>query len=394
MNRLFLALLLALPLAVGAQGVGIGTPTPHPSAALDVAATTQGLLLPRLTAAQRAAIAQPAAGLLVFQTDGTVGLYYYNGVSWLNLTSGRVPDADGATPGGVSTLAGLAGAAGLANGPGAGARFDTPYGVAVDASGKVYVADSNNNALRLVSAAGLVTTLAAGFNGLRGVAVDAAGTAYVTDRGNHVIRQISPAGVVSILAGAVGVQGSTDGPAAAARFRFPFGIAMGPGGAVYVTDTGNSSVRRIAAGVVTTLATGLNTPTGMAVDAAGTMYVVETFNHVIRQISPAGAVSTLAGAIGAPGSADGPAAAARFNFPYGVALGTNGTLYVADASNASIRQITAGVVTTLAGLAGAGGSTDGTAAAARFLSPFGIAVDATGAVYVSDSGNDTIRVIR
>lgn len=204
MKRVYLALLLALPLLTRAQGVGIGTPTPHPSAALDVAATTQGLLLPRLTAAQRAAIAQPAAGLLVFQTDGTVGLYYYNGVSWLNLTSGRVPDAGGATPGGVSTLAGLAGAAGLANGPGAGARFDTPYGVALGTNGTLYVADASNASIRQITA-----------------------------------------GVVTTLAGLAGAGGSTDGTAAAARFLSPFGIAVDATGAVYVSDSGNDTIRVI-----------------------------------------------------------------------------------------------------------------------------------------------------
>lgn len=193
MKRVYLALLLALPLLTRAQGVGIGTPTPHPSAALDVAATTQGLLLPRLTAAQRAAIAQPAAGL-----------YYYNGVSWLNLTSGRVPDAGGATPGGVSTLAGLAGAAGLANGPGAGARFDTPYGVALGTNGTLYVADASNASIRQITA-----------------------------------------GVVTTLAGLAGAGGSTDGTAAAARFLSPFGIAVDATGAVYVSDSGNDTIRVI-----------------------------------------------------------------------------------------------------------------------------------------------------
>jgi len=410
MKRVYLALLLALPLLTRAQGVGIGTPAPAPSAVLDVVSDTQGVLLPRLTAAQRDGIAAPAAGLLVFQTDGTVGLYYFDGVVWLNLTSGRVPDAAGAAPT-VSTLAGQALLTGLVNGTGAAARFNTPGGVAVGTDGTVYVADYTNNAVRKVTPAGVVTTLVAGLNRPRAVAVDAAGTLYVTDTNNHVIRQISPAGVVSTLAGQVGVQGSANGTGTAARFFIPSGVAVDAGGTVYVADTGNRTIRVIApGGVVTTLAglagvqgsangTGAAarffTPFGIAVDAAGTVYVGDFGDHTIRQITPAGAATVLAGAFGAIGSADGPALAARFSYPAGVALGPDGSLYVADGGNATVRKISpGGVVTTLAGQAGTGGSTDGPAPAARFSSPFGVAVDAAGTVYVGDISNHNIRVIR
>ena len=139
----------AMDLARG-QSVGIGTPTPDASAALEVSSTSQGLLLPRLTAVQRVAIVRPQLGLLVFQTDGSPGLYYFNGVSWLNMATGRVPDAAGTTPPQVSTLAGLPSVAGTANGAGAAARFNSPDGVAVDAAGTVYVADTNNQTIRVV----------------------------------------------------------------------------------------------------------------------------------------------------------------------------------------------------------------------------------------------------
>ena len=353
-----LALLAAglLSLTAQAQGVTIGAAAaPDASAALEVRSTAQGLLLPRLTTAQREAIAGPAAGLLVFQTDGTQGLYYYTGVVWVNMTTGKVPDANGSTlPANgavVSTLAGAAGSPGSADGP--GARFAYPRGVAVDAAGTVYVADTNNS----------------------------------------TIRKITPAGVVSTLAGTAASNGSADGTGAGARFNNPFGVAVDAAGAVYVADTNNSTIRKITpAGVVTTLAgtagsggsadgTGaaarFNVPIGVAVDAAGTVYVADTNNNTIRKITPAGAVSTLAGTAGSFGSADGTGASARFAYPRGVAVDAAGAVYVADEGNSTIRKIMpAGAVSTLAGTAASIGSADGTGAAARFRNPAGVAVDA------------------
>jgi sugar lactone lactonase YvrE len=375
--RLASLLLLAAPRLAHAQtgSVGIGTTTPAPSAALEVRSTTQGLLPPRLTAAQRQAIASPAQGLEVFQTDGTQGLYYYSGVAWVNLTTGRVPDATGSTVpangGVVSTLAGLAGSTGNADGTGAAARFNQPTGVAVDAGG----------------------------------------TLYVTDYSNHTIRKITPAGVVSTLAGTAGSSGSADGSGAAARFYYPKGMAVDAAGTVYVADQSNHTIRRItSAGVVSTLAgtagsrgsadgTGAAAsffnPSSVAVDAAGTLYVADYSNQTIRRITPAGVVSTLAGVAGSVGSTDGAGAAARFSNPAGVAVDAGGTLYVADQNASTIRRITpAGVVSTLAGTAGSSGSTDGAGAAARFNRLTGVAVDAAGTVYVADQSNGQVRVIR
>jgi hypothetical protein len=363
-----------------AGGVGIGTTAPDASAKLEVSSTSQGFLPPRLTSAQRAAIASPAAGLMVYQANGTRGIYYYDGTAWINLTNGRTPDANGSTtpplpPNGgvVTTLAGTAGSYGSANGTGAAARFNNPYGVAVDAAGTVYVADQNN----------------------------------------HTIRKITPAGVVSTLAGTAGPYGSADGTGAAARFNYPTGVAVDAAGVVYVADESNNTIRKITpAGVVSTLAgtsgigggsadgTGaaarFDTPIGVAVDASGTVYVGERNNHTIRKITPAGVVSTLAGTSGiGGGSADGTGAAARFNAPIGVAVDASGTVYVADLGNSTIRKITAaGVVSTLAGTAGLDGSANGTGAAARFSYPTGVAVDVAGTVYVADQSNQTIRVIK
>jgi len=330
------------------------------------------------------------------------------------------------TPAGVvSTLAGTAGAEGSADGTGAAARFSYPGGVAVDGSGNVYVADSGNNTIRKVTPAGVVSTLAgsAGVSGSAdgtgagarfdfptGVAIDGSGNVYVADTNNNTIRKVTPAGVVSTLAGSAGVSGSADGTGAAARFNLPTGVAMDGSGNVDVADTFNNTVRKVTpAGVVSTLAgragssgsadgTGaaarFSYPARVAVDGAGNVYVADAGNDTIRKISPAAVVSTLAGTAGASGSADGTGAAARFNFPTGVAVDGSGNVYVADSNNSTIRKVTpAAVVSTLAGTASASGSADGTGAAARFDDPHGVAVDGSGNVYVADNFNNTIRKV-
>ncbi len=241
-----------------------------------------------------------------------------------------------------------------------------------------------------------------------GVATDSSGNVYVADRSNSTIRKITPAGVVTTLAGLAGYQGSADGTGSAARFYYPFGVATDSSGNVYVADGGNDTIRKITpAGVVTTLAglagitgsadgTGsaarFYNPAAVATDSSGNVYVADTVNYTIRKITPAGVVTTLAGLAGSYGSADGTGSAARFYYPFGVATDSSGNVYVADTDNHTIREITpAGVVTTLAGLAGSYGSADGAGSAARFHYPYGGATDSSGNVYVADSGNNTIR---
>jgi hypothetical protein len=130
----------------------------------------------------------------------------------------------------------------------------------------------------------------------------------------------------------------------------------------------------------------------VATDSSGNVYVADSFNHTIRKITPAGVVTTLAGLAGITGSTDGTGSAARFNYASAVATDSSGNVYVADSFNHTIRKITpAGVVTTLAGLAGITGSNDGTGSAARFYQPFGVATDSSGNVYVADTQNNTIR---
>ena len=418
--RPFLSLLLAslgLATAGRAQSVGIGTTTPETSAVLDVRSTSQGLLPPRLTAAQRQAIASPVQGLLVFQTDGSQGLYYYSGVAWLNLANGRVPDANGSTTpanGGVVSTPVY---------PSASSNFLSPAGVAVGPDGTIYVAsvgadvlfqvDNSSAAVNRLAGTGQVgyvdgQAVNARFNNPTGVAVGPDGTVYVADAGNNCIRQLSRDGsLVSTLAGE-GTAGTADGTGPAARCRNPTGVAVDVAGTLYVADQGSNRIRKITpAGVVTTLAGSgsagfadgqgvaaeFASPTGVAVSADGTVYVADTGNNCIRQISQAGVVTTLAGS-GTAGFANGTGTVARFNRPAGIAIDAGGVLYVADNGNNRIRQVTpTGVVTTLAG-SGTVGTTDGPGTAARFGGPFGVAVDAAGTVYVTDQNSNSLRAIK
>jgi sugar lactone lactonase YvrE len=324
--------------------------------------------------------------------------------------------------GAVSTWAGTAGQTGAINGTGTAARFNSPRGVAVDAASNVYVADTNNQTLRKISAGAVVTTFAgtageagsvdgsfARFNLPERVVIDSAGNLLVSDTGNHTIRRITPAGVVDTLVGTAGASGTTDGSGSAARFNYPIGVTIDSAGNAYVADSGNSTIRKITpAGAVSTFAGAalqsgsydgsgsaarFNDPNGIATDLAGNVYVADSLSNTIRKIAPAGVVSTLAGTPEIAGSADGIGTAARFSTPLGVATDSAGNIYVTDYGNSTIRKISpAGVVSTLAGMAGQMGFEDGIGSAARFYAPYGIATDTAGNVYVADL-NHTIRKI-
>ena len=212
--------------------------------------------------------------------------------------------------------------------------------------------------------------------------------------------------IVVTLAGD-GVAGVRDGDASRSRFSDPFGVAIAQDGTIYVSDAGDSQrIRRLSPdGVVSTLAGGergfsdgvglaarFSTPSGLAVDAAGTLYVADTGNNAVRRIAPDGTVSTVAGD-GTAGYRDGPGAQAQFNGPVGVAVDAGGRVLVADTYNDRIRAIAPdGAVVTLAGGAQSGAA-DGDAAGAQFNTPCGVAVDSAGTIYIADTGNGLIRSI-
>jgi sugar lactone lactonase YvrE len=277
----------------------------------------------------------------------------------------------------VTTLAGN-GTIGANNGPGATASFSSPSGVAVDKAGNVYVADAGNNLIRKITPDGAVSTLAGTvaavdtsntvtseplFSGPSGVAVDASGNVYVADSGNNEIRVVNAAGKVNTLAGKLSA-GYANGAGSNATFNNPTGVAVDASGNVYVADLLNNLIRKIApGGIVTTIAgsgsTGSNDgvgalasfyfPNSLAVDATGNLYVTDALNNLIRKIAPDGTVSTVAGN-GTAGFLNGIGTATSFNDPAGIAVDGTGNLFVADANNNLIRRITAaGQVTTVAG---------------------------------------------
>jgi len=325
----------------------------------------------------------------------------------------------------VTTLAGEVGGPGLVDGVGNAARFNIPHGVAVDTASNLYVSDTFNHTIRRITPAGVVTTIAgspgnhgfsdgvgtaqsARFSTPQGLSVDTASNLYVADSANQTIRKITPSAVVTTFAGQPGITGSANGTGTGASFKNPNATAVDPDGIVYVADSGNRTIRKILSdGTVSLFAgsTGLqgtndgvgtaarfSSPQGIAVDNLGTTYVADQGGDTIRKITSGGSVTTLAGLGNSSGTNDGVGSAARFTGPLGVAVDSSGNVYVSDTGNNTIRMITpGGTVTTLAGTAGLSGNTDGTNNVARFNAPRGITVDNAGNIYVADASSSTIR---
>jgi len=348
----------------------------------------------------------------------------------------------------VSTFAGQPGQSGTSDGTGLKVTFNNPSALSVDSTGNLYVADTGSNTIRLITAAGVVSTIAgkhgtlagstdgkgqaARFNSPYGIAVDRTNNLiYVADSYNHTIRKITPTAnpaggtdyLVSTFAGTASKKGSTDATGASARFTEPTGLAVDTFGNVYVADSGNNIIRMITpAGVVSTLAgtapvvtvvngtttvsdnhgaangkgpaASFSNPYKLSVDGSGNVYVADMGNHAIRMITSDGTVSTLAGLVGNPGFADGGPLEARFSQPFAVAADASGHVFVADTGNKILREIASGpVVSTIAGTASPSGNHDAAGMDARFNNPGGLAVDADGYTYLADSGNNSIRKI-
>lgn len=322
----------------------------------------------------------------------------------------------------VTTVAG-SGSTGWADGNGSSAYFNQPAGLAIDASGNLYVADQNNNCIRKVTPSGDVSTFAgsihgglvdgqgtaARFYGPNGIAIDAAGNLYVSEITNSAIRKITPSGMVTTLAG--GSEGYTDGIGSAAQFDYPYGLAVDAAGNIYVADSYNQRIRKVTQnGVVTTIAgsgpTGpgnggfadgaattalFKSPYGLMVDANGDIYVADQGNNRVRKIA-GGVVTTIAGN-GSTGFADGAASDAEFAEPQNLVQDASGNLFVTEAGN-NVREISKGTVTTIAGSpGGTSGFADGIGTAALFNGTNGIVIDPSGNLYVVDQYNSAVRKI-
>ena len=308
------------------------------------------------------------------------------------------------------------------------AALHEPAGVAVDAAGNVYIADNGNNVVRKVSN-GVITTFAgtagvgsfgysgdngpatgATLRGPTGVAVDTAGNVYIADAGNNVIREVS-SGVITTFAGTKGTIGYSgdNGPAIGATFDYPAGVAADGSGNVYIADIDNNAIRKVAKGVMTTFAgdgtsgysgdngpppgAELNHPGGVAVDGAGNVYIADMTNNVIRKVSK-GAIATLAGGGSVIFGDNGPAKDAALFSPFGVAADASGNVYIADTSDNAIRKVSDGVITTFAGSGIYGYSGDnGAAIGAALNQPYDVAADASGNVYIADTLNNVIRKV-
>jgi sugar lactone lactonase YvrE len=321
------------------------------------------------------------------------------------------------------TLAGVPDTAGSVDGAPTSARFDNPTGIGFDSAGNMYISDTGNQTIRKVTPAGVVSTFAgtpgvigtadgvgtaAAFAYPSGVAVDSSGNIFVADSDNSTIRKITPGGVVTTFAGTAGANGYADGIGAAARFDHPAGLAIDSSNNLYVADYTNTVIRKVTpTAVVTTLAgsagqhgtaDGLGSaarfhyPHGVAVEPGGIVYVADSGNHTIRKITPDGMVATIAGVPLQPGSADGVGTAATFNSPHGLARDNAGNIYIADRVNNLIRKMTpAGVVTTIGGSPGNAGSANGVGTTARFNFPTALAVNSDGELFVTDTFSQLLR---
>jgi uncharacterized protein (TIGR03437 family) len=313
-------------------------------------------------------------------------------------------------------------------GPATSASLEEAEEVAVDTAGNLFIADTNNNRIRKVNPGGIITTVAgngtAGFSGdggpatsaslnsPQGIAVDATGNLYIADAGNQRIRKVSPTGTVATIAGS-GIQGffGDGGPATRASLNHPLRVTVDSAGNLYVADSENERIRKVSPnGIITTVAgngvrgfsgdggpatsASLNEPYGVAVDAAGKLYIADSFNARIRRVSPGGIISTMAGNGTAGFSGDeGPAINASLSLPLGVAVDASGNLYIGDGFNNSIRKVRVdGTIVTLAGNRRFKFAGDGAPALSASLNmPSGVAVDAAGNLCIADTLNARIR---
>ena len=310
------------------------------------------------------------------------------------------------------------------------ANLNNPAGVTVDGTGNLYISDQKNQRVRMVSTAGIITTVAgtgtagysgdgiaantASLNNPAGLAVDGSGNLYLADQSNHRIRKVSAGGTISTVAGdGIGIYNGDGGMATTTSLYSPGGVMVDGTGNLYIADALNHRIRKVStSGIITTVAgngtvnyggdggpatsASLYNPVGVAFDGTGNFYIADQQNHRIRKVATSGIITTAAGTgLFTFGGDGGAATAANLANPSGVAVDGTGNLYIADALNQRIRKVsTNGIITTVAGTGTAGfGGDGGAATAANLNNPVGVAVDGAGNLYIADSQNHRIRKV-
>ena len=349
-------------------------------------------------------------------------------VPGLTAAGGSSPPAPGTINGLAGT--GTSGATGD-GGPATAAQLNQPEDAVTDASGNTYIGDDRNCEVRKVSPSGTITRFAgtgtcgftgnggpatsAGLSDANGVAVDASGNVYIADSLNNEVRVVSPSGIITAFAGN-GTPGYLDhGPATAAELNFPWGVRVDRSGNVFISDRGNHVVREVnTSGIINTVAgngtagyTGdhgpataaqLSSPAGMSVDASGNLFIADEGNRSIREVNTSGTITTVAGNGTSGTSGDGgPATSAELSDPYGVVEDNMGNLYIADCGGNSVREVSAatGNISTYAGTSGILGDTGngGPASAALLNCPSQVSLDLSGNLLITDYHDNTVRQV-
>ena len=337
--------------------------------------------------------------------------------------AGAVPVS--ATSPTLSVIAGTGTDGSPTAGPATSSQLNQPYGVALDASGNVYIADSENNVIERVAPSGTLSIIAgngtagpptagpatsSNLNGPSGVAVDSVGNVYIADAANHVIEKVTPSGTLSVIAG-TGEQGSpTAGPATSSSFDYPTGVAVDASNNLYVADLFNNVVEKITPSGTLSIFAGTGTsgvptagkatssqlsyPQGVAVDSVGNVYIADAANHVIEKVTPSGTLSIIAGNGTRGHPTAGPATSSNLNGPSGVAVDFAGNVVIADRDNNVVEKVTpSGTLSVIAGTGEPGSPTAGPATSSSFNYPTGVAVDASGNVYIADENNYLIEKV-
>jgi sugar lactone lactonase YvrE len=365
----------------------------------------------------------------------TVRMRIWLGVGAVTVAAFAATALGGSGGGTITTVAG-SGLQGFSGdgGPATSAKLNEPDGVAVDGKGNIYIADLRNGRVRKVSPGGTISTFAGtgvwGYSGdggpatsaqlyaPQGVAVDGQGNVYIADRNNYRVRKVSAGGTITTFAGTGKCLGGTcfsgdGGPATSAQLYSPSGVAVDGNGNLYIADRDNSRVRKVSGGTITTIA-GTSTkgfsgdggpatkaqlfyPDAVAVDGIGNVYIADTFNNRVRKVSRGGTISTFAGtgACGRPVDG-GPATSATVCNPRGVAVDGQGNVYIGDTNNSRVRKVSpGGTITTFAGTGTCGNvvGNGGPATLAQLCTPWGVAVDRQGNLYIAEEGRSRVRKV-